>query len=29
MGIVFTPEFWLVIGWASFLVWLTWLGRNS
>ena len=27
MDIIFTPEFWLVLGWGAFLAWLTWLGR--
>jgi len=28
MEIIFTTEFWLVLGWGSFLAWLTWLGRD-
>ena len=29
MDIFLTQEFWLVVGWAIFLIWLTWLGRNN
>jgi hypothetical protein len=29
MDIVFTTEFWLIIGWAIFLIWLTWLGSKN
>jgi len=29
MDIIFTTEFWLIIGWASFLIWLTWLGNRN
>ena len=29
MDIIFTTEFWLIIGWASFLIWLTWLGSKN
>jgi hypothetical protein len=28
MNIFLTPEFWLIIGWGAFLIWLTWLGRD-
>jgi len=28
MNIFLTSEFWLIFGWALFLVWLTWLGRD-
>ena len=29
MDIVFTTEFWLVVGWGAFLLWLTWLGSKN
>ena len=29
MNILLTPEFWVFIGWAIFLIWLTWLGNKN
>ena len=29
MEIIFTTEFWVFIGWAIFLIWLTWLGSKN
>ena len=29
MEIIFTTEFWLIIGWGAFLIWLTWLGNKN
>jgi len=29
MDILFTIEFWVFIGWAIFLIWLTWLANKN